>query len=488
MKPKYKHQWYQNIYESLPNIREEARKASEELGLDELKKKIGMYPGSSSCPGRLPDFVLDAIVKANETPILPIREVEDEVRDVVKDVYGDEYDAAVTNTCEAALRVCFEILFAPPTMRKGDAYRARLIAPYGEDYEYMGTYGRPFPPKYKNASVDRSVSAGELGVEGKSLNNLDAVYVRYAEARYEVHGIKQSVVPLLTRVDVDKTMERIEAAAARHAASLAGFGMMGYDTPGYGNGDRDEQGVPTLLNRVGRLAERYDVPFLVDCASCIPFIGVSPKDINADVMTWSMDKPGRAPTSGLIIGKAESMVPVRKGLGLGGERFGEVSSHGKALFSLCDPGRDSVVGLAAYLKALRDDPERITKPIDGYHDIIVEEFSSLEPKRFRDKLIFTKSYSMGGTELNYAHTWDDGEFGIPIFPLEDSYAGTNAIASAQEVMGVTPATIYAGNMFLAPGLGTLDKNAELNEEYARLGVKSLVRSVEIVCKYAGLGD
>ena len=43
-------------------------------------------------------------------------------------------------------------------------------------------------------------------------------------------------------------------------------------------------------------------------------------------------------------------------------------------------------------------------------------------------------------------------------------------------------------MFLAPGLGTLDKNAELNEEYARLGVKSLVRSVEIVCKYAGLGD
>ncbi len=74
MKPKYKHQWYQSIYESLPNIREEARKASEELGLDELKKKIGMYPGSSSCPGRLPDFVLDAIVKANERPILPIRE------------------------------------------------------------------------------------------------------------------------------------------------------------------------------------------------------------------------------------------------------------------------------------------------------------------------------------------------------------------------------------------------------------------------------
>ena len=96
-----------------------------------------------------------------------MREIEDELRELIKDIYGDEYDAAVTNTCEAAMRVCFETLFAPPTLRKGDAYRARYIAPYGEDFDFMAAYGRPFPPKYKNLIIDRSCSAGELGVEAK---------------------------------------------------------------------------------------------------------------------------------------------------------------------------------------------------------------------------------------------------------------------------------------------------------------------------------
>ena len=84
------------------------------------------------------------------------------------------------------------------------------------------------------------------------------------------------------------------------------------------------------MKRVGQITEDFDVPFLVDCASCLPIIGVSLKDVNADIMIWSMDKPGRAPTSGLIVGKEEAMVPVRKGLGYGGQRYGEVSSHGKA--------------------------------------------------------------------------------------------------------------------------------------------------------------
>lgn len=83
--------------------------------------------------------MLEAIIKANQVPVLPLRKVEDELREVIKDIYGDEYDGAATNTCEAALRVCFEILFAPPTMRKGDAYRGRFIAPYGEDRRSCST-------------------------------------------------------------------------------------------------------------------------------------------------------------------------------------------------------------------------------------------------------------------------------------------------------------------------------------------------------------
>ncbi len=94
----------------------------------------------------------------------------------------------------------------------------------------------------------------------------------------------------------------------------------------------------------------------------------------------------------------------------------------------------------------------------------------------------------GGTELNYEQTWDDGEFGIPIFNMEDLFADTNPICSAQEVMGVFPSTIYSASMFLGPGLGTLDENGDLNEDYARMAIKALVKSLEIVCKYAGLED
>jgi hypothetical protein len=488
MKPKYRFQWYQEIYDNLPKIIEEAGKAAKELGLDRLKDKIGLYAGSSSCPGSLPKYVLDAIIKANQTPVLPMREVEDELREVIKDIYGDEYDAAVTNTCEAALRVCFETLFAPPTLRKGDAYRARFIAPYGEDYDFMAAFGRPFPPKYKNLFIDRSGSAGELGVEAKCLPNLDSIFVRLVGTKYEVHGIKFNPVPLMTGTDAEKSIERIAEVAERHAETLAGFESIGYDTPGYGYGEKDESGIPKLKKLIGQLAEQYDVPYLVDSASCLPVLGLSPKDIGADIMVWSMDKAARAPISGLIVGKEEIMVPVRKSLGLGGQRHGEVSSHSKALFSLCDPGRDSVVGLTAVLKTLRDDPDKVKTPIDKYHDIITEEFSALKPSRFRDKLIITKSYTMGGTELNYERTWQDGEFGIPIFTSEDLFIKAHPIASGLEEMGVYPAIIYSGNIFLGPGLGTLDDNAELNEEYARLGVRSLVRAVEIVCKYAGLED
>ena len=488
MKPKYRFQWYQEIYNNLPKILEEAGKAAKELGLDKLKNKIGLYPGSSSCPGSLPKYVLDAIIKANQIPVLPMREVEDELREVIKDIYGDEYDAAVTNTCEAALRVCFETLFAPPTMRKGDAYRARYIAPYEEDFEFMAAYGRPFPPKYKNLFIDRSCSAGELGVEAKCLPNLDSIFVRLVGTKYEVHGIKFNPVPLMTGTDAEKSIERIAEVAERHADTLAGFESIGYDTPGYGYGEKDESGIPKLKKLIGQLADKYDVPYLVDSASCLPVIGLSPKDIGADIMVWSMDKAARAPISGLIVGKEEIMVPVRKSLGLGGQRHGEVSSYSKALFSLCDPGRDSVVGLTAVLKTLRDDPDKIKRPIDKYHDIITEEFSALRPSRFRDKLIVTKSYTMGGIELNYERTWKNGEFGIPIFTSEDLFIKAHPIASALEEMGIYPALIYSGNIFLGPGLGTLDENAELNEEFASLGVRSLVRAVEIVCKYAGLEE
>jgi hypothetical protein len=489
MKTKYRYSWYQDIYENIPKIHEEARKYGEELGMGKVDSDLGLYAGSSSRPGNMPNYVLDEIIAANRGgKTYTLRDVEDQVREVVKDVYGDEYDAAVANTCEAALRICIETLCAPPALRRGDAYRSRFLMLYGEDYEWMGGYGRAFPPKYKNLIIDRTVAAGELGVEGKSLANLDALHVRFEGAKYDSHGIRFNPTSLLTRIDVDKTMENVKKTASRHAHLLSGVTCLGYDTPSYGYSQRDENGAPTLKRLLGEVARDYDVPFIIDNASSLPIIGMDPRHIGADIMTYSMDKAGRTQSCGLIIGRDEVINPVRKGMGLGGQRYGEVSSHGKAVFTYSDPGRDTVIGLVAYLKVLRDSPQLVTDPIDKFHTILVEEFKSLQPSRFRDKLIFTKSYHLGGSELNYEQTWEEGEFGIPIFTLEDLWANTNPIVSAQVEMGVEPATIYSGKMFLGPGLGTLDEEGNLIEEYAVLAAKTLVKAIEIVCKYAGLND
>ncbi len=484
----YRHEWYQKIYERIPAIVEEARQFGETLSLGKLNSQFGLYSGASSCPARLPNYVIEAIVEANKTEVLPVRDVEDELRGVAKDIFGDTYDVAVVNTCEAALRVVIETLMAPPFMRKGDAYRGRMIFPYGEDIEWGAAYGRAFPPKYKNAAIDRSVSAGELGMEAKCLPNLDTVFVKFSNARYEVHGVRQNLVPFLTDIDVDATTERLRVACERHVEYLSGFHTVGYDTPGYGYGEKVENGAPRLMQEIGALARDYDVPFLIDAASCVPGIGLTPKDAGADLMVWSMDKAGRSPAAGLIVGTEETMLSVRKALGLGGQRFGHVSSHGKAVHSATDPGRDTIVGLTAYMKVVRDDPDRIRGPVDQYHEILVNAFKDLIPIRFREKLIFTKSYHMGGTELNYSETWDGDGFGIPLFTLEDLYADTNPICLATQAMGIEPATIYAGNMLLNPGLGLLDDEGGLILERAELVARALVKSVEIVCTHASLGD
>ena len=157
--PKYKYQWYQMIYENIPKIHEEARKFGDKLGTTKLKQDIGLYAGSSSRPGNLPNYVLDEIVKANRSgKTYRVRAIEDQLREVIKDVYGDAYDAVAANTCEAALRITLETLCTPPSMCHGDIYRARLLMPYAEDYEWIGGYGRAFPPKYKNLLVDRTIS------------------------------------------------------------------------------------------------------------------------------------------------------------------------------------------------------------------------------------------------------------------------------------------------------------------------------------------
>ena len=186
-------------------------------------------------------------------------------------------------------------------------------------------------------------------------------------------------------------MQSARRAAQLHANMLSGIHIVGYDTPGWGFGAKDGNGVPTLMRAMGGLAAEYDVPFVVDAATCLPIVGLDPRAIGADVMIYSMDKAGRSPIAGLAIGRADALSVLRKAMGWDEPRVGGTSSYSKAVFSLADPGRDSLVGLLAFLKMLRDAPERVTEPVELMHAILMEELEAFRPKRSQDKLIITKS-------------------------------------------------------------------------------------------------
>jgi hypothetical protein len=488
MAARFRYQFYQRLFEALPAVKAKARAAGERLGLHKLNDEIGLYPGASSCPGVLPSFVLDPIVQSNRGKIQPVAMYQDELRSLVKEIYGDEWDALALNSCESVLRIVNEVAFAPPTLRKGDAYRARVLMPFNEDYEYLGSYGRPFPPLYKGLTADRSVSAGELAVEGKSLVNLDTLYAKFAGGRYEIHGIRSSVVPMLYGVEVDASIAKFRKLGERHGTMLTGFQSIGYDTPGYGHHEKNKAAAPRMLHETSKLAGEFDLPHFVDCGGGLPVIGYGPADVDATYMAWSMDKAGRAMVSGLLVGKEEAMLPIRRAAGVAGQRYGGQVSHGKALYAFADPGRDALISLIAYLRVLKERPHYVTDPIDRFHAILEECLKDFRHKGLLQGIRLTRSYAWGGSELNYEMTWEGRPFGIPISTLEDFFSDTNPIVLANEAMGVSPATVYSGNMFVTPGLGTLDADGQLIEERAWLAAKALVASMEIVCEAAGVGD
>jgi hypothetical protein len=318
------------------------------------------------------------------------------------------------------------------------------------------------------------------------LNNLDTVFVRAPGVKYEIHGVRQNTTALMTGIDVEGTERAMRKAGERHAAYVAAVHAVGYDKPGWGFGEKDAAGVPVLMRRLGDIARDYDVPYIVDCATCLPFVGLDPRAIDADVMIYSMDTAGRSPIGGLMIGKSEPMNAIRKAMGWIGPRSGGVSSYSKGVFSMHDPGRDSLVGMLAFLEVLHNEPHRATAPVDGMYDILMEELAEFRPERFAGQLIVTKSYHMGGLELNYANTWSGDGFGIPLYNLEDLYYGTNAIDAALMAMGQAGATIYGGNVLIGPGLGLIDRHGDLLPDAARACFKGLVKAFEITCRHAGL--
>lgn len=480
---KYKFQLYKKLQAAIPQIYAEAKKAADAIGIPpELRGKFGLTGAISGCPAPMRRDIMAAAEKGGQE-VIPLAALVEEIREIVKDVYGDAYDVCPVNTCEAGLWVTYDTLFTPPNLGRGDSYRARYIAPLEKHMHHQGAYGRPFPPKYKDIFADRGSTAGELGFYGKRLNNLDAVMVPLAGAAYPNHGIKYWPVPLLTGVDARAAAEAIARAAAEHAPYLTGLASLGYDTPGYGYGEHDADGTPVLQKEIAAIARRHNVPYVVDNAWGLPFVGTDIRQNGADVMIYSMDKATGAATSGLIIGKEDVMVPIRRALGMHGDRWGTLASYGKAAYVTQDPGKEALLTQVAALKVLRDKREVLTRPVDDLYDIVVTELERL-PADLRQGLVVSKSYNSTTVEINYEKTWQQGGLGFPIFSIEDMYAGSNILQTGCAQMGVIPTIAYDANIFISPGLGTTDADGQIIPERARWAVQALVRLMEIVARYA----
>ncbi len=481
---KYKFQMYKHLQANIPVIYDEARKAADEIGLSkEIRGQIGLTGAISGCPAPMRKAIM-AAGEEGAGKVIPLAKVVEEIREIVKDVYGDEFDVCPINTCEAGMWVSFDVLCTPPFTGRGDNYRTRYIAPYEKHMHHQGAYGRPYPPKYKDFLADRGATAGEMGFYGKRQANLDTVIVPLAGASYPVHGIKYWPVPFLTHVDPESSVERLDEVAALHAEYLSGFSSLGYDTPGYGYAAKDENGAPLLQRYIGELARSYDVPYIVDNAWGLPFVGTDPRKINADIMVYSMDKATGSATSGLIIGREEVMVSIRRALGMHGDRWGTLASYGKAAYVTQDPGKEALLTQVAVLKDLRDNPEIYTKPVDELEQIVKDEFSKIHPKILAG-LTFSKSYNSATVEVNYEATWNGSGLGFPVFSIEDMYAGSNILQTGCSQMGIIPTISYDGNIFISPGQGTCDENGNIIENKMRLVIRGLVRLMEIVGKHSG---
>lgn len=483
----FRYQMYKHLQANAAGIYAEARKAAEEIGITgEMKGNLGLTGAVSGCHGLLSREVEEAMHEVSRK-VMPSAVLDEKIRDVVKEYYGDDYDGALINTCEAGLFTSYDVLCTPPTMGKGDPYRTRYLAPYERHMHHQGAYGRPFPPKYKEVNAERGEAAGEYGVQGKRAFNLDTVFVKPEGATYECHGIKYNPIPNMLHVDAKRSVQHFEEIAARHVDTLAGIASLGYDTPGYGYGEKDRNGAPLFQKGLAEVAARYDIPYIVDNAWGVPFIGTDIRKTGADVIIYSMDKASGAPTCGLIIGKEEPMVLIRRALGIHGARYGTLSSHGKAAFVGFDPGKESLAGALAAMKILKDRPEISLTALEDLHRITLEEFQAL-PKTLQKGWSIYKSTNCLSVELNYFDSWKDSEMGIPVFSIEDMYAGSHILQNCMSQMGLIPTIAYDGNIMVSNGVGNLDEEGKLLEDPTRKMVRAMFKAVEIISRTAGIID
>ena len=472
------------IYEALGRERaqflERVVRAAPDAALPhDLRGAVALAGSQSVRPAYLLPEVIGKMAAGARDPA-PLTRYLDEIRALVKTHYGDDFDAVPTCTCEAALMLCLDVFATPPLAGRGASYRSAYLAMHEAYSEHFVAYGRPFPPKYKDLFGERLTTSGELGILGHRLPDLDVIIVPMAGARYEPHGIRQFIVPLLTEVDAQATLAALGRRAAQFADRLSALVSLGYDTPGYGHGAKRDGVHSDLMTGFGTLAAEYDVPYIIDNARAVPFLGPHPGRLGADLMLFSMDKVAGAPTSGLIVGRSEYVLQLQRAMGWHSDRVGSGSvSYGKGAFSTLDPGRESLVGQAAALRWVAEHPQRIRDGVDELFELLQEEVQPLR-SRHGDAIRIARSYNGYGVELNYVDTWRGGRAGIPIFNNEDKGVGANLLIAGLAALGWQAPSAEDGNVFVTTGRGLVDDEGRLISDRARAALRAMVRVLEVL--------
>jgi hypothetical protein len=471
----FRFQRYQRLAETREDVFQEFRDIANELDQeDHRKERFGLLGGSGG-PPVLGESIRAAIDKGSGKYV-SLATLDTRVRELVKGYYGDEWDGVVVSTAEAALWVTFESLIVPPLMVRGDKYWSSFITPLERHTHHQAAYGDPFPPWLKDHMADRGVTAGELSVMAKRRENVRAIFFPLVGASYECHGIKYHPAFLLLNTDAAGSIEKLKSVMQMHLDHLSGFVSMGYDTPGYGYAEKGKNGEPVLQRSIGEIASGMDIPYIVDNARGTPFLGVDPREINASVMIYSCDKAFGGPTAGLIIGKEQYMIPIRRALGVHGNRWGTPSSHGKAGYVMVDPGKEALLGTVASLEMILDNSRLLTEPMENLSHL-VKETASDELGKLSAALTLSSSTNSLGVEVNYENTWET-DTPIPIFPIEDFYSGANLIQYGMAKAGMGSPLCYDANIVLGPLSNLCTTEGTLDEAKTRFALKVLFRGIK----------
>jgi hypothetical protein len=474
----------QHIYERLGATRaqflDRCAGESRAFGLaSELRGAVALSGSQSVRPAFLLPAVIDKMAAGARSPTNLVTYLEG-IRDIVKRNYGNDYDAVPVATCEAGLWLCLELFATPPLAGRGEPYRSAYLALHEAYTEHHASYGRPYPPKYKDLFGERTNTGGEAGLMGHRLHNLDVVIVPVAGARYEPHGIKSFIVPLLTTASGEATCASVRERAERFGDRLSAIVSLGYDTPGYGYGQKSDGSTPDLMKGLAGIARDYDIPHIIDNARAAPFMGPPLARIGSDLMLFSMDKVAGAPTSGLIVGRSEYVIQLRRALGWHSDRHGAGGiAYGKGAYSIFDPGRETLVGQLAALEWLEANRGLVRAVVDELYAIVEDEMAPLM-RRYSDRIRISKSYNGCGVEVNYVDTWQNGRAGIPIFNNEDKASGTNLLIAGLGALGYQAPSCEDGNIFITTGRGLVDDTGHLRRERARAAVRAMVRVLEIL--------